>query len=239
MEIFLKGNFKSFTKLVVYPSEQKTSKVLINIHGLYGLSGDAGSKSRKLAKEVSQKGLAHVVLLNTSRDWNVYEDGNWKNMKKAFSGKTFKHELQDVRDVIDLILDQSQDLFGIKKEKLVLSVVGNSLGGTLASCLDDYFKYIDKIILAGSGTRTVFPSELTEKKILNKASKFKGKVMLLQGSKDDVVPLEAGDTLLAGFRNAKTVKHTIKGANHNFSKIDGKNKRKAYKVYVDSVVKFL
>ncbi len=60
MEIFLKGNYKSFIKLLVYPSKKKTPNVLINIHGLYGLSGDIGSKSRKLAELVSKKGLANV-----------------------------------------------------------------------------------------------------------------------------------------------------------------------------------
>ncbi len=239
MEIFLKGNCKSFTKLIASKSKKKTTNVLINIHGLYGLSGDNGSKSKKLAEKVTRSGIAHAVMFNSSRDWNIFEDGNWDKQKKAFEGKTFDQELQDVIDTVELIIDQSKDIFDIPSDKLRFFIVGNSLGGTLSTCLDGYFKYIDKIVLAGSGTRTVFPSELTEKEILNKASKFKGGVLLLQGSKDDVVPLEAGDALLAGYKKAKTRKQTIDGANHQFSKIDGKNKSKAYQLYIEAIIKFL
>ncbi len=240
MEVFLKGNYKSFTKVFIKKSNKKTSNILINIHGLYGMSGDSGSKSKKLAEIVTKKGLANAVLFNSSRDWSIFpEDGTWEKQKKAFEGKTFDQELQDVKDTIDLLIDQSLYLFGIKQEKLRFFIVGNSLGGTLATCLDDYFKYTEKIVLAGPGTRTVFPSDLTEKQILNKARKFKGEVMLLQGSKDETVPLEAGTLLLFNYKNAKTVKQIIEGANHSFSKINGKNKRLAYKFYIDSVLKFL
>lgn len=239
MEILLKGNYKSFTKVIVKRSSKLTSNVLVNIHGLYGLSGDKGSKSKKLANTITQKGLAHVVLFNSSRDWSVFEDGNWEKMKTSYSGKTFEQELQDAKDVISVLLDQSEYLFGVKRDKPGLYIVGNSLGGTISSCLDDYFVYISKVVLAGSGTRTVFESNLSEKQILNKAGKFKGKVMLLQGSKDDVVPLEAGDKLLAGYKNAKKTKKVIDGANHNFSKINGKNKQLAYKSYIDAVIEFL
>ena len=82
-------------------------------------------------------------------------------------------------------------------------------------------------------------STIDEKEILKRASKFNGEVMLLQGSKDEVVPLEAGDALLAGYKNAKARKHTIDGANHQFSKIDEKNRSKAYQLYIDTVIKFL
>jgi len=239
MEIFLKGNYKSFTKVVASKSKKNTSNVLINVHGLYGLSGGKGSKSKKLAEVVAKNGIAHAVMFNSSRDWSIFEDGNWDKQKKAFEGKTFDQELQDVKDMVNLILDQSNQLFGVTKSKLRLFLVGNSLGGTLSTCLDSYFKYVDKIVLAGSGTRTVFPSDLTEKQILNKASKFKGKVLLLQGSKDDVVPLEAGTTLLSGYKNAKTTKKILEGANHNFSKLNGKNGTLAKKFYVEEVVKFL
>lgn len=238
MEIFLKGNYKSFTKLTVFLSKKKTSNVLVNIHGVYGLSGDVGSKSRRLAELVSKKGLAHVVLVSSSRNWKVFKDGNWDKMKEAFVGKTFEQELQDVKDTLNLLIDQCESLFDVKENKLKFLLLGNSLGGTIATCLSDYFDYIPKIIVAGSGTRTVFDSNITEAEILKSASKFKGKFLLLQGSKDETVPLKAGDALLSGYKNASTKKIIIEGANHNFSKINGKNKILANKLYIDEVVKF-
>lgn len=238
MEIFLKGNYKSFTKLLVYPSKKKTANVLVNIHGVYGQSGDVGSKSRKLAELVSKMGLSHVVLINSSRNWKVFEDGNWNKMKEAFAGKTFEQELQDVKDVLNLLLDQSGSLFNVSENKLKFLLLGNSLGGTVATCLSEYFDHTPKIIVAGSGTRTVFESKITEDNILKSASKFKGKFLLLQGSKDETVPLKAGDALLTGYKKASTKKIVIEGANHNFSKINGKNKTLANKLYIDEVVKF-
>ena len=143
MEIFLKGNYKSFTKVLVSKSSKKTSNVLVNIHGLYGLSGDHGSKSKYLVRIITKSGLANVVLFNSSRDWDIAGDnGDFEKQKKAFGEKTFEQELQDIRDMMNLIIDQSTYLFGIKKDKLKLFLVGNSLGGTLITCLDEYFKYI-------------------------------------------------------------------------------------------------
>ncbi len=231
MEIFLKGNYKSFTKVLVSKSSKKTSNILINIHGLYGLSGDPRSKSKYLARIIAKTGLANVVLLNSSRDWDIAGDGDFEKQKKAFGEKTFEQELQDAKDLMDLIIDQSTYLFGIQKDKLKIFLIGNSLGGTISTCLDEYFKYVKKIVLAGSGTRTALPSKLSEKQILNKASNFKGEVMLLQGSKDEVVPLKAGDLLISAYKNAKTSKVVIKEASHNFSN--------ARKEYVDTIVKFL
>ena len=125
MEILLKGNYKSFTKVLITKSKKKTSNVLVNFHGLYGLSGDPRSKSKKLAEEVTDKGKAHVVNFNSSRDWSLYKDGDWSAMKEAYKGKTFDQELQDAKDTMEMILDQSKVLFGVDKKDLNFFLVGN------------------------------------------------------------------------------------------------------------------
>jgi dienelactone hydrolase len=231
MEIYLKGNYKSFIKLLVTKSNHKTSNVLVNIHGSYGQSGDKGSKSKELGDLITKNGLAHSVMFNSSRDWTLVHDDDRETMKKAFGEKSFDQELQDLKDTLDLIIDQSHYLFDIPKNKIKIFAVGNSLGGTLVTCLDDYFNYITKIVLAGSGTRTVFTSDLTEEKILANAAKFKGQVLLLQGNLDDTVPLTAGEKLLSGYKNAKKSKMVIEGANHNFST--------AREIYIKDVMEFL
>ena len=203
MEVFLKGNYKSFIKIIISKSAQKTSNILVNIHGLYGLSGDPGSKSKHLARIITRSGLANVVLFNSSRDWQVAKNSDFEEQKKAFGEKTFDQELQDTKDMMNLIIDQSAYLFGIEQKELKIFLIGNSLGGTLSTCLNEYFKYIQKIVLAGSGTRTALPSKLMEEEILDKASEFKGEAMLLQGSNDTVVPLKAGDLLISAYKNAR------------------------------------
>lgn len=246
MEIFLKGNYKSFIKLGVFKTKKKTNKVLINVHGLYATSGDIGSKSKLLASKVLEKNLANVVQFSSSRDWNVFpSDGTWEKQVKAYEGKTFQQEADDLRDTIDLILDQSRMLFEIEKEKLRLYVVANSIGGTVTTTLKDKFKYIDKLVLAGSGTggqgsiKPVLSTCPPEKEVLNSASKYTRILLFLQGSKDAVVPFDAQDKLYSSFKKAKKEKVNIEGANHNFSKINGESKRLAQNLYIDFIYKFL
>jgi hypothetical protein len=246
MNIYLKGNYKSFIKLDAFKTKKKTNKVLINVHGLYAMSGDRGSKSKFLGNRILEKNIANVVQYSSSRDWNIFpSDGTYSKQQESFKGKTFEQEAQDLRDTIDLILDQSKYLFGIEKEKLRFYIVANSIGGTVTTTLKDKFKYIDKIVLAGSGTRPsdstkpILSTCPTEKEILDSGTKFKGELLFLQGSLDDVVPIDAQNKLFTSYKHAKKEKVIVEGANHNFSKINGKDKRLAQKLYVDFIIKFL
>lgn len=142
MNIYLKGNYRSFIKLDIFKAKKKTNKIYLNVHGLYAMSGDRGSKSKFLGNKILEKNIANVVQFSSFRDWNIFpNDGTYSRQQKAFTGKTFQQEAQDLRDTIDLILDQSKLLFGVEKDKLRFCIVVNSIGG------------IDKIVLAGSGTR--------------------------------------------------------------------------------------
>lgn len=244
MEIFLKGNYKSFIKLDVFKTKKKTNKVYLNVHGLYAMSGDRGSKSKFLGNRILEKNIANVVQFSSSRDWNIFpSDGTYSKQQESFKGKTFGEEAQDLRDTIDLIFDQSKYLFGV--EDVRFYIVANSIGGTITTTLKDKFKYIDKIVLAGSGTRPsdstkpILSTCPTEREILNSAANFRGELLFIQGSKDDVVPIEAQDKLFASYKHAEKEKVIVEGANHNFSKINGKDKRLAQKLYTDFIIKFL
>lgn len=243
MEVYLKGNYKSFIWLKIFRAKIPVQKVVLNIHGLFGFSGDKGSKSALLGKKVVDKNIGHMAQFSSSRDWNLFDESDFKKALKSFGTKTFGQEVQDTKDTIDLLVAHSKFLFN--QEKIEISIVGGSLGGTIAATLSDKFNLIDKIILAGS------PSKLKEKfhltitgpspRIIKKhARKFKGSVLLLQGEKDTIVPLKSGEKLLSFFENARSKKTIIvKGANHNFSSIDGKNKKKAFEIYTEEVIKFL
>ncbi|GEM_PF-500008 len=246
MEVFLKGNYKSLIKLDVFKAKKKTNKVLLNVHGLYAMTGDRGSKSKFLGNKVLEKNIANVVHFSSSRDWNIFPtDGDFAKQQESFSGKTFAQEAQDLADAVDLVLDQSKFLFGVEKEEIRLYIVASSIGGTVVSTLKDKFKYIDKLVLAGTGTgygdstKPILSTCPSESAVLNSVKAYKGKLLFLQGSKDDVVPFEAQNKLFDGYKNAKKEKVTVEGANHNFSKINGKDKRLAQKLYTDFILKFL
>lgn len=245
IEIHIKGNYKSFVKLKISKAKIKTDKVVLMVHGLYADTGNPYSKSKLLGNKILKVNIANVVYFSSSRDWSIFpSDGNYEKQQEAFKGKTFKQEAYDIICSIQLILDQSDKLFGIQKEKLRFYIVANSIGGTIISTLKDYFKYFDKIVLCGSGTgsssstKPILSTCPEEKEIMSSSETFIGQVLLLQGDKDDVVPLEAQDKLLGSYKNAKTQKIVIKGANHSFSKIDGKNKILARNLYVNSIISF-
>jgi dienelactone hydrolase len=245
MDIFLKGNHKSFVKLGVIKAKRKSNNVLIIVHGLYGQAGDPNSKSRFLGNTVLKANVAHVVYFSSSRDWGVFKDNNWEKQVEAFKGKTFKQEADDLRDTIDLLLDQSEFLFKVKKDELKFSIIANSIGGSVISTLKDKFGFIDKIVLAGSGTgsvssdKPILSTEPPESEILKSTSNFTGDVLSIQGGEDSTVPLESQDKLLSGYKEAKSSKIIIEGANHNFSNIFGKDKRLARKLYTNFIIKFL
>ena len=116
------------------------------------------------------------------------------------------------------------------------------MGGTVTTMLNDKFKYIDKIVLAGSGINygfsnlPILSTVPKESEIVKSAGKFTGNVLSLQGSKDEVVPLESQNKLLTAYSSSKTTKKIINGANHSFSKINGKNKMLARNLYINSII---
>jgi len=246
VELQIKGNYKSFIKLKISRSKIKTDKVALIVHGLYADSGNPYSKSKLLGNKILKENIANVVYFSSSRDWSIFpSDGDLEKQQEAFKNKTFTQEVDDLLNSIQVILDQSNKLFGVKKEKLGFYIVANSMGGTVTSMLNTKFNYIDKIVLAGSGIKygfsnlPILSTVPKESEIIKSAEKFTGNVLSLQGSKDEVVLLVSQNRLLNAYSNAKTTKKIINGANHSFSTIDGKNKVLARNLYINSIINFL
>lgn len=244
MKIYIKGNYnKFFTKLEVLKNEKLSNKVLLNVHGLYGISGDKGSKSKLLGNSVLKSNLANVVQFSSSRNWSIYNSEDKELSKQAFINKTFEQERNDLIDTIELIKQSSSELFSIDKVKFI--IVANSLGGTITSSLSDEFDNIEKIVLCGSGTGASSPNKPilstypTKEFIIDSAKRFKGSLLFLQGSKDETVPLFSQQELFDSYKSAKKEMKIIEGANHNFSSINGKNKKLAYQLYLENIIKFL
>lgn len=244
MKIYIKGNYnKFFTKLEVLKNEKLSNKVLLNVHGLYGISGDKGSKSKLLGNSVLKSNLANVVQFSSSRNWSIYNSEDKELSKQAFINKTFEQERNDLIDTIELIKQSSSELFSIDKVKFI--IVANSLGGTITSSLSDEFDNIEKIVLCGSGTGASSPNKPilstypTKEFIIDSEKRFKGSLLFLQGSKDETVPLFSQQELFDSYKSAKKEMKIIEGANHNFSSINGKNKKLAYQLYLENIIKFL
>ncbi len=245
MKIYLKGNYPHhFTHLEVYKCKVDTKNVLVNVHGLYGQSGDKGSRSKFLGNQILLKELANVVHISTSRDWNAYDQEDRDKSVKAFENKTFAQERQDIADALELLIANSKDLFEVSNIKFW--IVANSVGGTIVSSLHEYFKYVDKLVLCGSGTGSSNPKKPilstypSKDYILNSTKNYANDVLLLQGSEDAVVPLFSQEELIKSFTSAKLNKIVvIEGANHQFTSIFGKHRGRAIQLYSERIINFL
>ncbi|MBI4008638.1 hypothetical protein HY357_00220 [Candidatus Roizmanbacteria bacterium] len=141
---------------------------------------------------------------------------------RIFKGKTFQHELSDVRKVYEFLLAE-------KKFHLdTIYVVGFSLGGTFGLILSSTFKQIKKICLLGSAISTKRPNlpvligYPAKNWILNRASKFKNYIKLYQGYNEKIVPFDDQIEIISALKNPRYASLVrINKADHMFS---GKNK---------------
>jgi hypothetical protein len=231
----------------IWKSHKPVSVVTIFVQGLYGVysPGEQEDKVNMLVSMLTSKGISHCVNYNSSRDFSFNTDTDYDERKKAFIDKTFIQELDDLKSVVKWIVENSEKIFGIKKSDLILNVHGNSLGGTFTVLLDDFFPVIKKISLCGSGcgtngsTKPILSTYLPEQTILDSISKFRGELLLLQGSEDTQVPLESGMKILAHAIHAKTSHMVVEGANHNFSKMCGEKSDLAKGKYITILFDFL
>mgnify|MGYP000685405908 CR=1 FL=1 len=117
MNIYLKGNYKSFIKLDVFKTKKKTNKVYLNVHGLYVMSGDRGSKSKFLGNRILEKNIANVVQFSSSRDWTIFPtDGAYYSKQQ----ESFKGELLFLQVSLDGVVSieaQNKLFYNFKKAK--------------------------------------------------------------------------------------------------------------------------
>jgi alpha-beta hydrolase superfamily lysophospholipase len=239
------GNYsKGQTRIKIETNEQVDNAIIvICIHGLYGETGDAGSKSVLLGAAL-ENAARGIVYISTSRDWSLY--GSADDRAAAFAQKTFAQEQADVKDTIDMIREQSRELFGVAPNRLRFWIVANSMGGSLASTIVAQYPEIEKVALCGSG---ILPSSRSlpilstypeEESIRNAAGMFKGDLLHLRGSNDTTVSELSQQGLFEAYGSARSARQVvINGANHNFSSIFDKNQQKAYAAYVKIVMDFL
>lgn len=234
-------------KIHVRKSLALSNYVTIFVHGLYGFfnENDINDKVYILAKKLTEESVSNVICYESSRDFSFDGSLSYEKRQESFKEKTFTQELNDLKKVIDYIIDNSEKLFGIKKKNLILNLHGNSIGGTIILMLTKYFPYIRKISLCGTGcgrgtaNRPIQSTTPDESILLDSISKYSGELFLLQGSKDNIVPLESGIKILNHAKRAKIIHREIEGANHNFSKINEVETREATNIFVNEIFDFL
>lgn len=247
-KITLKGNYHD-DPIYIYISKtiKPVQAVTIFVHGLYGVFDPTENtdKVNLLVKKLIGGNISHCLNYNSSRDFQFGHGTDYDKRREAFKEKTFLQELDDLKTVVQWIINNSEKAFGIKKIDLFINIHGNSLGGTLAILLEDFFPMIRKISLCGSGCGTngsskpILSTFFEEKVILDSISQFTGDLLLLQGGEDTTVPLESGLKILEHVVNAKNSHILVPGANHNFSKINGLENIEAKNQFINTIFDFI
>lgn len=149
-QINLIGSYHSkpieiYTKNVKIPS----NTVTVFVQGLYGVfsMAEIEDKINLLSKKLISDNISHCVNYNSSRDFSFISETEYEERVEAFVEKTFEQELSDLKKVVSWVVDNSKKIFGIEKDNLILNIHGNSIGGTLAILLKEFFQKIKKNIL--------------------------------------------------------------------------------------------
>ena len=223
----LKGSFgQKEINVKIYYAQKKTSHIAVFFHWAY--SSTLKKKYFQFARQLCTKANTHVVLYETSRDYSYAKFERkgitFQEYEKTFTGKTFQHELHDVRRVVSFVHDHFK---AIKKPRL--HFIGMSMGAMLASCLiKDHQSLLHTIILIGSGymitgaeNRPILNS--LPNTILQNYRSFLGNITILHGENDKVLSKEQSIKIFLISTKSNNKKLIwIKGADHRFITIDNK-----------------
>lgn len=222
--VYKKGTFgKKLLYWQLLPAQKDTSVYFVFFHGTYGTSFKR--KYQLLAEKITNANLGNVFLFETSRHVYTFEDAYTQYSREAyeetFAGKTFQDELADVKAIFT-------HLTTLAPQNATYHFIGSSLGGTLCSFLSND-EHVASLLLLGSGVSTKRPHAPVLKgyppkqTILDNFDKFKGKLSLIQGTLDTVVPLqEAREIILTPTHPIRKELTIIKGLDHSFGLMDGK-----------------
>lgn len=204
-------------------------------HGAFS-SGINSSKIDYLVKEFVKNGF-NTLSYETSRMFAYPPKTKWPDYVASFEGKGFNDELEDVRRVITFALAD-------KCSRGKIDFVGFSLGGTISS----YFirkvgKRLNSVQLFGSGVTTkgidqpILSTYPESKEVLNNFHDYPGKLLLVQGSNDQVVPIKKAREIILQSKKAKIAElHLLKGVDHTFKYINDREESSKMNNYLASTI---
>lgn len=226
----------------LYESAHNSNNYTIVIHGLYGFYDelDFNSKDYFLREKIQKELNFNVVYYNSSRLFKFANTLEYRERIKSFIGKQFSHEVSDLEKVINSILKINNSA--------KISLIGNSLGGTIMIPIIGSLKYKPNIINAifcGSGcgtngsTKPILGSHPGEEYMLSCIEKYSGNLLLMQGELDTKVPIESGVKIFKHCKSKVKERIILKNMDHSFSKYLGETDIEAKKHFTNQIVIFL
>lgn len=231
-EIRIPSSYRGLPITIRVRKTRHTSKTILVLHpGAFESAGGDNDRYTKILLWLQAHLSTHptVITYETSRKpvpppnitfsdplfWQKKES-YWQ---QAFAGKTFDHELDDVRKVYQYIQNN------LHPEHIY--VLGFSVGGTIAMILSSEVPVMNKLCVVGSAISTKRPylpvlTGYPEKKwILKRIAPYTHSIKIIQGMQDAVVPLEDAEEVFHVLQSpAYASFERFSGADHMFP---GKN----------------
>ncbi len=220
------------TELYIYESTSKTNKVILLLKGIYGYHFELDDfKTDLLGLKWDQSFIryflpyAHVVCVNTSR-LDGYDQNIFSQRQDSFEGKDYSQEIDDIKIAFNRALKLLSNN-GLTNPKIHL--MGKSFGGTVFLGMPEVVQKSTSISMFGSGcgrdenTKRPLLRTLPDEEILLKTIKdYRGLFSFYHGELDEIVPIESQEKIVKASGAKLTSFITIKGADHEFEKMYGK-----------------
>lgn len=207
-------HFETYREILVNGSPN----FLIFVHGSWAVRDN--DLNVEASKAIAAKGLASMLLYDSRREWRVTQkpDVTQEEWVRAFDGKTYQDELQELRAYIDYAREKYQP------ENLFLS--GRSYGGGLVALVSgDNIPELKRVLLFSPEIESPYvenPPNIYQgfphiDEFLLAIKRYKKRLTIVHGENDDVVPFEHSDLLyqVALTRQKNLIK--VVGADHSFS----------------------
>ncbi len=230
-------------KISSFPCENNDN-IVINIHGTFWSLTGSNNKYLNFAENLQQNQLTWSVLYASSRkDWEIDTTvtDRYKQKQARFLWKTFHDELEDARRVVMWVIENASKNFGIQREKLKITLNGNSLWGILAFYLASEFPEIKNISTVWTWLRleikdvpilNTFPDA---SEIIQKLQGFRWKFLMQYWDKDDVFTPEAFESFYKNVgTQEKSFLHML-WVDHTFWKVSWETSSTPYKQVFESL----
>lgn len=203
------------SKIVSLQQIEDPSNFLIFVQG----SWEVGDNERNVAasKRIKEKGLASTLLYESSRDWDALQGASTREQWiRAFRDKNYQDELAELNALIGYVNTQ------YRPKEIFLS--GSSFGGGLVALALDSAPNVSKVFLScpqihlndNAERVSIYRGFPDTKNFLEAISRFHGRLSIIHGDGDNIVPLEQSFALY----NATTTPHkrlVVLPGDHSFS----------------------
>lgn len=231
--------------LEIWKTSIKNNNIILNIHWAFG---KINQKYRKFGESLLKNNDSNVVLYSSTRlkgNFENFELTEFEKKQKLFEWKTLKDEVEDWRVIIKYILENSEKLFWIKKEKIILTINWNSLWWIIAIELSNIFKEIKNINIVWTWANldvdwtTLLDSYPDLIKLLKLLEDFTWNILLNYATQDIVFTEKSFYLFYDLLKNANKSKVKFIWVDHSFKKINWEKSDIPYFYIYKNIVELL